>query len=150
MEDTDSMAIIATKSGGLVECPGGPYRIRNGKKAIKALSWKEVEEISARFQSLNPYDKGAVPGSILKIEEDNFDPKTAKQRQLWCFPISAKRYVLFLRDRDGNPELLEKGKNAEKNRWSEHGLGHLLNPTDPASEDREWIAQVWLQILLAG
>ena len=32
-------------------------------------------------------------------------------------------------------------------RWSEHGLGHLLNPTDPESEDREWIAQAWLSIV---
>lgn len=32
-------------------------------------------------------------------------------------------------------------------RWSEHGLGHLLNPTDPESEDREWIAQVWSNIV---
>ena len=30
---------------------------------------------------------------------------------------------------------------------SEHGLGHLLNPTDPDSEDREWIAQVWSNIV---
>src|SRR5262249_52410737 len=26
---------------------------------------------------------------------------------------------------------------------SEHGLGHLLNPTDPDSEDRDWIRQLW-------
>ncbi len=32
--------------------------------------------------------------------------------------------------------------NNEDDRWSEHGLGHLLNPADPDREDREWIAQV--------
>lgn len=37
----------------------------------------------------------------------------------------------------------EEEKNFGDDRWSEHGLGHLLNPTDPESEDREWIAQVW-------
>ena len=26
MEDTDSMAIVASEHGGLVACPGGPYR----------------------------------------------------------------------------------------------------------------------------
>jgi hypothetical protein len=31
--------------------------------------------------------------------------------------------------------------------WSEHGLGHLLNPSDPTSEDRSWIAQAWLGIV---
>jgi hypothetical protein len=28
-------------------------------------------------------------------------------------------------------------------KWSEHGLGRLLNPTDPESEDRDWIRQLW-------
>jgi hypothetical protein len=31
-------------------------------------------------------------------------------------------------------------------RGSEHGLGHLLNPTDPEDDDRSWIAQAWLGI----
>ncbi len=35
---------------------------------------------------------------------------------------------------DGEPELVE---------FSEHGLGHLLNPSDPESEDRDWIKKVW-------
>jgi hypothetical protein len=37
--------------------------------------------------------------------------------------------------------------NSKDNHWSEHGLGHLLNPSDPESEDREWIAQVWLGMI---
>jgi hypothetical protein len=28
-------------------------------------------------------------------------------------------------------------------KWSEHGLGHLLNPTDPRKADRDWIRQFW-------
>ena len=99
------------------------------------------------FAQLNPYDRTAVPHSILKIEDDNFDPKTGKQRQLWCLAISAKRYVLFLRDRNGEPELLRKGVNNGEDGWSQHGLGHLLNPSDPTSEDRSWIAQAWLGIV---
>jgi hypothetical protein len=61
--------------------------------------------------------------------------------------ISAKRYALFVKDGAGNPILLREGVNNGSDRWSEHGLGHLLNPTDPESEDREWIAQVWLGII---
>ena len=38
MEDTDSMAIVATQRGGLIESRGGQYR-RNGKAAIRPLSW---------------------------------------------------------------------------------------------------------------
>ena len=29
----------------------------------------------------------------------------------------------------------------------EHGLGHLINPTDLDSDDRRWIPQVWLNIV---
>ena len=74
-------------------------------------------------------------------------PKRQHQRQLYCLAISAKRYALFLRDQRGNPVLLRKGVNNKEDRWSEHGLGHLLNPTDPESEDRGWIAQVWLRMI---
>ena len=55
----------------------------------------------SRFAALNPYDRSAIPGSVLKIEDDNFDPKTGLQRQLWCLAISAKRYTLFVRDPHG-------------------------------------------------
>jgi hypothetical protein len=138
MEDTDSMAIDATEHGGVLSCPGG---------AVKALSWKQVRDIADRFASLNPYDRDAVPGSILKIEDDNYDPTTKKQRQIYCFAISAKRYCLLLRDEHGVPFFLRKNVNNKENQWSEHGLGHLLNPIDPESEDREWIAQVWLRLV---
>jgi hypothetical protein len=150
MEDTDSMAIVATKRGELVPCPGGAVRMKDGREAAKALSWKEVESIAARFSALNPYDRTAVPGSILKIEDDNFEPTTHKQRQLYCLAISAKRYALFLKDEKGIPVLLRDKVNNDEDRWSEHGLGHLLNPSDPDSEDREWIAQVWLNIVRKG
>ena len=106
-----------------------------------------MNEIAEKFKALKPYDPDAIPGSILKIEDDNFDPKTRKQRQLWCLAISAKRYALFLRDAKGIPELLRKGVNNDTDRWSEHGLGHLLNPTDPNAEDRRWIGTAWLAMI---
>ena len=34
------------------------------------------------------------------------------------------------------------GNQQQKDRWSRHGLGHLLNPTDPTS-DRIWTAAIW-------
>jgi hypothetical protein len=143
MEDTDSLAVVATERGGMIPCPGGK------RNKIKALSWKQVENISNRFDRLNPYDRGAVETSILKLEDDNFvDPETREhQRQLYCVAISAKRYALFLRDEHGNPVLLRNEVNNGEDRWSEHGLGHLLNPTNPASVDREWIAQAWMSII---
>jgi hypothetical protein len=54
--------------------PPNPYR-QAAKPAIKGLSWAQVEAIVARFSQLNPYDRSIIPGSILKIEDDNFDPK---------------------------------------------------------------------------
>ena len=143
MEDTDSMAIVATQRGGLIECPGGTHPKR-GKAAIRALSWAQVHTITQRFERLNPYD---LKGSVLKIEDDNFEPRTARQRQLWCVAISAKRYALFIRDRHGEPALLREGVNNKEDRYSEHGLGHLLNPIDPQSDDRDWIAAAWLAIV---
>ena len=160
MEDTDSMAIVATEHGGLVPCPGGLYRTDGRREAVKALSWKQVEQIKHRFAALNPYNREAVPGSILKIEDDNFDLKTKSQRQIYCFAISAKRYALFLIDQNGEPVLLRGSRkqlqkdrpalpredpNNKEDRWSEHGLGHLLNPID--SENRDWISHVWLNII---
>lgn len=105
----------------------------------------EVAEIVARFARLNPYtDKSR---SILKIERDNYDPKTGEQRQVYCLAVSSKRYGLFLRDEEGNPVLLQKGLNNHEDRWSEHGLGHLRNPMNPDSEDRDWIRQAWINII---
>jgi len=132
MADTDSMAIVATEHGGLVPCPGGSERWRR-KPAIRVLSWSEVEEIRDRFARLNPYNTDLIPGSVLKLEGYNFDDHGQRQ-QLWCLAISAKRYCLYSLDSEGKP-------NIEKP--SEHGLGHLLNPTDPESEDRDWMRQVW-------
>jgi hypothetical protein len=118
MEDTDSLAVASTEDGGEVPCQAG-----KGDKVI-ALSWKQVDAIASRFATLNPYDRNAVPGSVLKIEDDNRDPKTKRQRQLYCLAISAKRYAPFLKDGRNNPVLLRKGVNNVEDRWSEHGLGH--------------------------
>jgi len=147
MEDTDSMAIVATEHGGIVPCHGGAHKTSDGRDGVKALTWKQVQALSQRFAALNPYDPAAIPRSILKIEDDNFDPATGNQRQIYCLAISAKRYALFVKNGRGTPVLLRKGVNNKEDRWSEHGLGHLLNPTDPESEDREWTAQIWLPII---
>lgn len=126
--DTDSMAIVATDTGGLIPCAGGPYP----GPSIKALSQSEVETIVGRFAALNPYDRATVPGSVLKVEEENFDD--GQPRKLHAYVISAKRYALFNLALDGSPII---------RKYSEHGLGHLLNPTDPDDESRDWIEQLW-------
>jgi hypothetical protein len=147
MEDTDSMAIVSTKEGGTIPCKGGKHSVKDGTEVINALSWRQVDEIVKKFEALNPYDRNVIPGSVLKIEDDNYDPGTGKQRQLHCLAISAKRYALFVWPKNGKPVLLREGRNNKKDRWSRHGLGHLLNPSDPEASDRNWTAAVWEMIV---
>jgi len=118
--DTDSMAIVATETGGLLPCAGGTTRMPHGTPAIRAVSWADVAQIVARFDALKPYDPDAVPGHVLEVEKENFaKAHPEERRQLWCYSISAKRYALYNLNDDGVPIL---------RKWSEHGLGHLLDP----------------------
>ncbi len=97
-----------------------------------------------------------MPGSILEIENVNLD-SDGNPRQLWTFPISAKRYALYTLT-EGRPALVrvidldDRGdaEPADEPRQldeladaKQHGLGHLLNPTDPESESRDWIGELW-------
>jgi len=43
--------------------------------------------------------------------------------------------------------IAEARRRSEASRDCEHGLGHLLNPTDAESDDRSWIAQAWLAMV---
>lgn len=129
MADTDSMGIVASPDGGLIPCPGGPHQL-NGGDAVLALTHQQVEQIRERFEALNPYDRTAVPGSILKAELD-----------ATCLAIAAKRYALYRLDEQGHPRLVP----AEEHAVCSHGLGHLLNPIDPNTnpDNGSWISQLW-------
>lgn len=142
--DTDSMAIVATEQGGLVPCPGGPLRMPDGQAAMKALSWATVDSIVAKLASLNPYDRDVVPGSILKIEEVNYDPATGARRQVWCLSIASKRYALFTIDDSGVPTILPG--------TTRHGLGYLIDPHDQDTDDAvnalgPWEHALWESIV---
>jgi hypothetical protein len=84
-----------------------------------------VRGIAKKFESLNPYCRDIVPGSVLKVEDVNFDPVLKEQRTIYCFAISAKRYALFSIGESGEPILLKKDVNNKDNGWKEHRLGHL-------------------------
>ena len=58
--------------------------------------WDELDQIVEHFTLVNPYDRSAVPGSILKLEDENFDTEGSRV-ELWSYAISAKRYALFER-----------------------------------------------------
>jgi hypothetical protein len=126
---------------------------------VRALSREQVDGVVSRFAAVNPYDRAAVPGSVLKVEDDNYAlcslaghdrdrygrPQqcvcTRERLELSCFAISAKRHALSNLEGSGEPVL---------RKWSEHGLGHLLNPTDPDADERDWMKQVWLNLAREG
>ena len=121
----------------------GSYRVRvvarrmpDGADAIKALPWKQVRQIVDRFKSLNPYDPKIVPGSVLNIvEELNYDAD-GRQRQLYGYGVSAKRYGLYTRD-DSGFRLIKV---------SEHGLGLYYRPKEGRDAECEvpvWIKEGW-------
>ncbi len=146
LTDTDSMHFVASQDGGLIPCPGGTHRLKNGTPAIKAITWKQVDEICTKLNRLNPYDKNVV-AEILKIEDCNFD-RNGKRQQLYGLAISAKRYVVYTRNRSGI-EIVKP---------SEHGLGIVYVPdkrprytpidcNDQETDYPRWIVEVWERLL---
>jgi hypothetical protein len=136
--DTDSMAVVACESGGLVPCKGGPFQTADGCEAIRALSFAEVETIVSRFDQLSPYDRDAVQRSILKIEDINC--AEGKQRELFGYAIAAKRYALFTHKSDN---LLVVAPKA-------HGLGFLCEPKrgfDSEAKVPIWVVEAWNWLL---
>jgi hypothetical protein len=137
--DTDSMAIVASETGGLVPSAGGPEHLPEQCDGIKALSWPEVDAIVSQFEKLNPYDQNIVQGSILKIEDVNFGPEKAR-RQLYGYAIAAKRYALFTRTPNG----------IQVEKASAHGLGFLYPPKcgfDAQADAPVWVIEAWDWIL---
>ena len=146
LTDTDSMLFVASKRGGLIPCPGGTHKLAGGTPAIKAVTWKRVEQICKRLNGLNTYDMTAVP-EVLKIEDCNFD-RAANQKQLYGLAVSAKRYVVYAK---------EKNKTAII-KPSEHGLGIVYVPDrrerykpddckDQQTDYARWIVEAWERLL---
>jgi hypothetical protein len=65
----------------------------DGSSPVKALSWREVQQIADRFDSLSPYSPKIVP-HLLRLTDENFDTN-GNQRQLFGLSIAAKRYALY-------------------------------------------------------
>jgi hypothetical protein len=124
--DTDSAAIVSTETRQQIAMP-------EGAQPITALSWAEVQDVTDRFKSLNPY---AIDGSILKIHKLNWD-KNKRQLQLYGYSIAAKRYALYTRTKN-DIEIVEP---------KAHGLGYFYPPKDsPEGWNHEtplWIFEAW-------
>jgi hypothetical protein len=147
LTDTDSMLFVASEHGAFFPCPGGRHKMPDGSPAIKAISWKEVDEICSRLNRLNPYNREII-SDILKVEESNFD-RSGKQHQLYGLAVSAKRYVIYKR----------KNNDIEVIKPSEHGLGITFVPdkrprykpldcVDQETGYARWIVEAWERLLL--
>jgi hypothetical protein len=131
--DTDSIAIANT---------GNLSREVFIDAALRVREW---------FKDLNPYGEDY---SILQLEKVNFPADKKDDLQAldppFCLAVSAKRYVLFNRQRDG--VVIRKA--------SGHGLGHLIAPYDePPVERRKrlervgvplWQEDLWKEIIRAA
>ena len=130
--DTDSLAIVASKKGGLLHIPGST--------GVRILSWAEVQAIVDKFAALNPYNREIVKGSILNLVDANYvdsDPKKP-QRQLYGYSIAAKRYGLYVRIGQNDIKIIDP---------KAHGIGFLYPPKDSQKDWKEdvpqWIHEMW-------
>lgn len=127
--DTDSMSII---------------NLKNDRPEI--IGRKVVEE----FKTLYPYDDNP-DGSLLEAEEYNWQlenpldanskPVANKYFPLYCYMVSAKRYVLYnlVKDDNGQLQVIIRKK-------TDHGLGHLMSPL-PGDYQKKWIEEIWRSII---
>lgn len=127
--DTDSAAIVSAKQRKRIVMP-------DGAEPITVLSWAEVQSIVDRFESLNPYNRKLIPGSILKVHKLNRD-RNKQRRQLFGYSIAAKRYALYTKSAN-DIEIVEP---------KAHGLGYFYPPKDSEKGwDRDvpqWIFEAW-------
>ena len=127
--DTDSAAIVSAKHRERVAMP-------NGAQPITVLSWAEVQRIVDRFESLNPYNRELVPGSVLKVHKLNWD-ENKQRRQLFGYSIAAKRYALYTKT-ESDIKIVEP---------KAHGLGYFYPPKDSPegwnNETPQWIFEAW-------
>ena len=149
MCDTDSMAIVATETGGLIACEGGEHKLPNGRDAVRALSWKEVDLICKRFQDLNPYNPKIVQ-ELLKIADCNYERSfdkdgkeiKGKQQQLYALAISSKRYCLFTEREIIKPSEHALGLYFFPDKRERHTPSHFKAKNYP-----RWIVDAWEHIL---
>ena len=104
---------------------------------------QHVAEICDWFQALSPFSDGEL---FLKIEDQNYRPKTGELRPLYCVAVSAKRYALY--NVMAGQDERAPGSSANLGRYhirkfSAHGLPDITEPKDykpvaPDPIDDEW------------
>lgn len=104
-----------------------------------------AEGVASALSTLDPY---SVSTPFLKDDTERKAPKEEYPKGTLdlaprFFGLSAKRYCLFVRDRNGGPHVFRTGKEMGA---SDHGLGSFQT-----GEDRkEWLARLWERIIEKG
>lgn len=147
--DTDSICMIASRNGKR----SLTFKDHHGTElSIPVMSFESVEKVIAKFEALNPYDHQITPGSILRLEPENYPPAEnlrfydpqnevflderitpgETDPDLYYHGVASKRYALI--NKRGDYKAL---------RWrSEAALGQWINPV--LGEDNEtWIDLAW-------
>jgi hypothetical protein len=120
---------VAQRGGTFAFCDTDSLAIVSAQPRDRDIAWlkpKEIDEVIARFEALNPYDRSVVP-SILKKEHED----------VLCWPISAKRYCLYRN---------EAGKRVRIVKASESGLGAIMGRTRNESTSK-LARRIWTGIL---
>jgi hypothetical protein len=102
---------------------------------------KIVGEVTAALAGLSPY---SVEVPFLKDETGDYAPteeypKGSPDLKPRFFGLSSKRYCLFARSNDGRPHVFRDAA-------SDHGLGSY----QVGGNRKEWVAQLWEQIIEKG
>lgn len=134
--DTDSLVVVANEYGGFVRCTGGPYKMPDGSRAVRALSWQAVDHILCTLAALNVYDRTIVKGSSFEMEDENFDEQRRK-RNLWFYGTREKLYALYVLRANGEPAIVKH---------SAHTIGQYSSPI-PDDRDGKWIVEAWTHAL---
>ena len=130
--DTDSLILITSANGGFVPCTGGPYRLPDGRRAVRAISWTQLDTILDDLAALMIYDPTIIAGSSFKLEDENFDTD-GNRRQLWFLGTREKSYALYGFNAQNEPVLAKH---------SAHTIGQYRSPY-PYDRERRWIAEAW-------
>jgi len=117
-------------------CEGGPYRLHDGRRAVRALSWRQLDRILNDLAALKVYDPAIVSGSSFKIEDENFDP-AGDRRELTFYGTREKSYALYAVNDRGDIGLAKQ---------SAHTIGQYRSPY-PHDRDRRWIAEAWIRTI---
>ena len=91
-----------------------------------------------KFEALNPYDKKTIPGSILRIEDINFD-SAGVQRQLYGYGISAKRYSLYSRS-GSHVRLVKVSEHGFNRHWDARQMSILDRALGFSCQKPDWFS----------